>query len=196
MKKMNYFTIIIIVTILTQIFVSGCNEIDENLVYSENNLIISDKTSNYPVNLQEFYNENMTIKVYDNDEVVQGYNLLNIEFGSSYFGSKIQSVAVLDMNGNIISGLPNINKEDAEMINSTTLMYSANSSHIDFWNFVTNTTDFFPLPEGRTLHHDWEYNPLTHSFLVLGRETTIGGVDLGGELVDIVANSFYEMDEF
>ena len=195
MKKINYLTLIVIGTILTQVYVSGCNEIDENLVYSENNLIISDKTLIYPSNLQEFYNENMTVKVYDNEKVVQGYNLLNIEFGSLYFGSKIQSVAVLDMNGNIISGLPNINKEDAEMINSTTLMYSANSSHIGFWNLVTNATEFFPLPIGRTLHHDWEYNPLTHSFLVLGRETIKDGVELGGELVDIVADSFYEMDE-
>lgn len=35
----------------------------ENTVYSRTNLIINDKIVNYPSNLQEFYNKNITLKV-------------------------------------------------------------------------------------------------------------------------------------
>ncbi len=195
MKKIEIIALFLLGIFLMQISATGFTDIEIEPVMGVDNIVISSDTINYPSELLQFYNDNMTINVYNQDKVVEGYTLFNIEFGKAYFGSKIQSVAVVDMDGNIISGLPYINKEDAEMINSTTLMYSANSTHIGFWNLFTNATEYFPIPEGRSLHHDWEYNPISETFLVLGRETTIDGVELAGELVNVIADSFYEMDK-
>ncbi len=108
---------------------------------------------------------NMSIAVYDEEQVLDGYNLFALRRRNKATNNFDEgTILVTDMKGNVLNSLhstdPRNRVSDPEMINSTTVF--ARDSRPFFWNLKTNVTQYFNFTAGT---HDMEYNPETQTFL-------------------------------
>lgn len=115
------------------------------------------------------------INIVHYDEAFNGYNLFVLERrNSTDINDKCATLFITDMEGNVITSRKlkrnnfHLSDYNVEFINSTTILIRINSN-LAFWNFYTNTTQIFDIQGG---HHDFEYNPLTKTFLLMKKVYT------------------------
>ncbi|MCG3224897.1 MAG: aryl-sulfate sulfotransferase, partial [Candidatus Heimdallarchaeota archaeon] len=157
--------------------------------YKTDDFTISEDVFTIPDWKEDYVNERKELRVYNESETFEGYTLFNCDWNNRANASSL----IVDMDGNIVAAFDNF-RGGPELINSTTILFQ-NNTHFVFWNMETNTTEYVeaPLISILSLHHDYEYNPFTDQFLILGREKN-GTVDIGGTDHTIVHDTITLID--
>ncbi len=84
------------------------------------------------------------------------------EHHASFVG--LGSVIILDYNGNIVAQLEESSHTVHKFMNSTTVIMGGQEGDMELWNYVTDEVETLSVPAG---HHEFEYNPVTDTFMVL-----------------------------
>ncbi|MHA2366534.1 MAG: aryl-sulfate sulfotransferase, partial [Candidatus Hodarchaeales archaeon] len=160
----SFLLLILIITISSQITLS-------------NSLIKKESSNSYdyssigfgsiPQNTITLIENTMNITTYDSEKIMNGINMFSLKKTNVTTSRRVEGyVLFVDMQGNILAGKSGSTKaagSDPELINASTVLLSENDN-LSLWNLRTNVTVNYNIPMG---HHDYEYNPLTYSFLIL-----------------------------
>ncbi|MHA1907699.1 MAG: aryl-sulfate sulfotransferase [Candidatus Thorarchaeota archaeon] len=133
------------------------------------------------------------INVTSAEGFMEGYNLFTlVKKNRTDFSNIESSLLITDMEGNIVSEIPNASLFSNDIMNSTSIIYSTDvgDPKANIWNYYDNET-LNTIVEG---HHEFEYNPISNTiFTFKGFNTEVNGTlyrydhiveyDLEGNLV-------------
>ncbi len=188
MRNKTLFSILITLLFLSQTSISASQEGDLT-DYKLDEFAISEDAFTIPDWKLDYINERKELRFHNESETFEGYTLFNCDWDGRANASSI----IVDMGGDIVAAFNDF-RGGPELINSTTILFQ-NNTHFVFWNMETNITEYVetPLISILGLHHDYEYNPITDQFLILGRESN-GTVDIGGSDYTIVHDTISLID--
>ena len=114
--------------------------------------------------------DSIEINIKFGHEVFDGFNLFVLEQRNrTDHDDKRAILLITDMNGDIIAkneiktSYQYLADYSAEFVNSSTILIRIDDN-LALWNYYTNFSQIFEVKGG---HHDFEYNPLTNTFLTL-----------------------------
>ncbi len=179
--------IIITATIVFALLInlSGIQALTQNIdtnISLKSSLGLSDDLISLPEVLLNLVLEDKQ-SILKTDEVIDRYLVTDLFINNDK--ANVTTV-IIGVDGNIVAAIKGY-IQTTRMIDSRTLVFD-NKSHITFWNLETNEQEHI---ESLGYHHDYEYNPLTETFLGLGREK-VGTVEVGGEDLDIEYDTIFE----
>lgn len=116
-------------------------------------------------------------------------------FGIDWDRRRNVTTLIIENDGDVVGAFPQVFREH-EMINATTIAVTDYERYVAFWNLETNVQEIIPIPESLqddSLHHDWEYNALTDTFMFMGRER-VQNVTVDGEVRELLEDTIFEFD--
>ncbi|MFQ5977025.1 MAG: aryl-sulfate sulfotransferase [Candidatus Heimdallarchaeota archaeon] len=128
--------------------------------------ILKTAYTDIPAEELAFIENSMNLTHYDENKAMNGLTIFQAQrVNGTNTRNADPYLMIVDMAGNIRH--VSTGGGDPELINSTTVMYrETDIEGIAFWNMESNVTE--PIPLNYSFHHDYEYNPLTDTFLLLG----------------------------
>ncbi len=181
MKKKFILPILFSVFLISQLCTQATIDTSNNQIGLDSSLILSSDLITIPDYVLDPILENKQ-PVFRTEQTIDKYLVIDLFFEDK---SNVSTV-IFDMEGNIIGAIPTYIRA-ARMVDARTLVL-CNKTHTSLWNLETNELEHF---EGYGYHHDYEYNPVTETFLGLGRVLS-GTVDIGGSLYPIEYDTIYE----
>ena len=189
MRKIHFIGIAITCLFIAQSFASGSYYSPNDTYIGNNIVVLSDDLINMPQWMTDRANESLALATYDTEKTTTRYTVVDMAWDRR----RNLTTLVVDMEGTILAGFEGTFR-DSQMINSSTLMITDWDTNIIFWNLVNNNTEYFPIPESNPAHHDYEYNPITKTFMLFGYEYN-GTVNIGGESYTIMQDTLTEIDK-
>ena len=135
-------------------------------------------------------NDKISIEANSIQESTMGYTLFNT------FSTEEHYQIIINRNGEIVAGTDKLGNVDImtagpEFIDSNTIL-GDNGTHLIIWNIETNEFDYVHYPNLLS-HHDFEYNTISDTFLILGTEIS-GSLEVNGEMVGVAYDTITEID--
>ncbi|MHA1955013.1 MAG: hypothetical protein ACW96U_13820, partial [Candidatus Heimdallarchaeaceae archaeon] len=182
MKKRLILTGIVFAILINQAGIQAATQNTDLSMSFNSALVLSDDLISAPSYIIDRILEGKE-PIFKTDEAIEKYLVMDL-----FFESKNNvSTVIYDLNGDIVGAIKGY-IGTTRMVDSETMLFE-NGSHYTFWNLVTN--EMVHLEDNFGYHHDFEYNPITETFLGLGREQ-VGEVDIGGEMYPIEYDTIYE----